>query len=177
MADPWRKGFLGGISECLWVHFQQVVAFLQLIFSRNQLRTTASTGFYCFFGSGVCEDHKESMGTTVPMSKSMELLGFGLPAHAQTSRTHAPSKSCKHGPEPEEMYYNCATYYISDDLTASSCRQPCINNPDRASLSSFETWCSNSFRFPTEYELRVPGDVCPVRSGTVHRQPTQDLLQ
>mmetsp|Transcript_6104 Transcript_6104/g.11170 ORF Transcript_6104/g.11170 Transcript_6104/m.11170 type:complete len:119 (+) Transcript_6104:141-497(+) len=28
-----------------------------------------------------------------------------------------------------EMYYNCATYFVADDL--ASCRTPCSNNPDR----------------------------------------------
>ncbi|CAE7194604.1 unnamed protein product [Symbiodinium natans] len=46
-----------------------------------------------------------------------------------------------------EMYYNCATYYIADDLTSSSCRQPCINNPDRPAqciASQTKTCCSDS---------------------------------
>ncbi|CAE7834335.1 unnamed protein product [Symbiodinium microadriaticum] len=54
---------------------------------------------------------------------------------------------CANVQEYGEMYYNCATYYISDDLTASSCRQPCINNPDRPAqciVSQLKTCCSES---------------------------------
>ena len=145
-----------------WVHFSQVLSFLELIF-------LASTGMYWFLQGSQRVD-----GNDCANVQKFGAAWLGLASSCRDiSEFYAPKSPASMGlagPEPEEMYYNCATYYIAEDLTASSCRQPCINNPDRSSLSSFAQ--------DTGYELAVPLVMfVHARSGTVHRQPNQDLLQ
>ena len=147
-----------------WVHFSQVLSFLQLIF-------LASTGMYwfCWFGCLQGSQRVDGNDCANVQKFGAAWLGLRLAACGELMQRHLGSMPGL-GPEPEEMYYNCATYYIAEDLTASSCRQPCINNPDRSSLSSFAQ--------DTGYELAVPLVMfVHARSGTVHRQPNQDLLQ
>ena len=89
--------------------------------------------------------------------KSLELLGLAWPAHAETSRNFyapkSPASMGLAGPEPEEMYYNCATYYIAGG-------SHCVLLPSalHQQSRSFEP-----FEFCTGHRLRTssaPCDVC-----------------